>query len=278
LNENQSINSKIYQLWANLVARGAWAIVIFALVSAWFAFTYARNNLGINTDPAEMISPELPFHKTFTDYEQAFPNHAGNVVIVVEADTPEFADQAARALVELVKGEHDIFEDAYLPAGGPFIELNGLLFLDYEKLQDLADNLAKAQYFLAALFQDQSLRGLFELLDIAVRVLEDDKKQNLDSFFLRIDKAFRKTLDGEPYYLSWQDILSDTDSEIKDRRRFIMAKLRFDYNKLLPAERALDAIHTWASALAGDGTMGIRIRVSCDTYIGVYLLLCLLIV
>ena len=262
MNENRSIISKIYQLWANLVARGAWAIVVIALVSAWFAFTYARNNLGINTDTAEMISPELPFRKTFADYEQAFPNHTGNVVIVVEADTPEFADQAARDLVKLLKGEHDIFEDAYLPAGGPFIELNGLLFLDYEKLQDLADNLAKAQYFLTALFQDQSLRGLFELLDIAVRVLEDDEKQNLDSFFLRIDKAFRKTLDGEPYYLSWQDILSDKDSEIKDRRRFIMAKLRFDYNKLLPAERALDAIHTWGSALAGDGTRGIRIRVT----------------
>ena len=262
MNENRSIISKIYQLWANLVARGAWAIVVIAFVSAWFAFTYARNNLGINTDTAEMISPELSFRKTFADYEQAFPNHAGNVVIVVEADTPEFADQAVRDLVELLKGEHDIFEDAYLPAGGPFIELNGLLFLDYEKLQDLADNLAKAQPFLAALFQDQSLRGLFELLDIAVRILEDDEKLNLDSFFLRIDKAFRKTLDGEPYYLSWQDILSDKDSEIKDRRRFIMAKLRFDYNKLLPAERALDTIHTWGTALAGDGTRGIRIRVT----------------
>ncbi len=209
-----------------------------------------------------MISPELPFRKTFANYEQAFPNHADNIVIVVDADTPEFADQAARDLVELLKGEPDIFEDAYLPAGGPFIEQNGLLFLDYEALEDLTDDLSKAQPFLASLFQDQSLRGLFELLDIAVRELENDEELNLDTFFLKIDTPFRKTLDNEPYYLSWQDILSDKDSKISDRKRFIMAKLKFDYNKILPAERALDAIHTWGEDLAGDGTRGIRVRVT----------------
>ena len=262
MNANSSKVNIIYHLWAYFIARGAWAIVVFAFVLAWISFTYAKNNLGINTDTIEMISPDLPFRKTFANYEQAFPNHAGNVVIAVEADTPEFADQAARELVDLLKGEPEIFEDAYLPAGGPFIEQNGLLFLDDEELEDLTDDLAKAQPLLAALFQDQSLGGLFELLDIAVRELEDDDKLNLDSFFLRIDRAFRKTLDGEPYYLSWQDILSDKDSEIKDRRRFIMAKLRFDYNKILPAERALDAIHTWGADLAGDGARGIRIRIT----------------
>lgn len=262
MSTNSSRLNKIYQLWANLVARGAGVIVILAFVSAWFSYTYTKNNLGINTDTVAMISPELPFRKTFAKYEQAFPNHADNIVIVVDADTPEFADQAARDLVVLLKGEPDIFEDAYLPAGGPFIEQNGFLFLDYEALEDLTDDLAKAQPFLASLFQDQSLRGLFELLDIAVNVLEDDEDLNLDTFFLRIDKGFRKTLDGESYYLSWQDVLGSKDSKIEDRKRFIMAKLRIDYNKLLPAERALNAIHAWGADLAGDGTRGIRVRVT----------------
>ena len=67
------------------------------------------NNLGINTNVDDMISRDLPFRQTYSKYQSAFPQHIGVIVIVVEADTPEFTNEAAKLLVDRINKEKDFF-------------------------------------------------------------------------------------------------------------------------------------------------------------------------
>ena len=259
---------RLFEIWASFIFRGAWLIAGTALLLAAAAFCYAKNHLGINTDLTDMISPELPFRKTYAKYQQAFPQYSHTLAVVVDADTPEFADHVAHEVVDRINHATDTFEHGYLPAGGQFLEENGFLFLDLADMQDLTDDLAKAQPFLVSLFQDQSLRGLLDMLDIAIEQSEDDDDLDLDPFFARLNLGFRKHLDQEPYNLSWQDVMANEDSEIKDRRRFITARLHVDYSQLLPAKAALERIHAWADEFEGDGSRGIRIRATGGPVLG----------
>ncbi|MFN3077798.1 MAG: hypothetical protein ABT940_13150, partial [Alphaproteobacteria bacterium] len=54
------------------------------------------------------------------------------------------------------------------PEGDPFFRRNGLLYLELGEIDALGDRLARVQPFLGSLWQDRSLRGLFELLTLAI--------------------------------------------------------------------------------------------------------------
>ena len=268
MSKSSKVLSRFLNWWAHIVYRGAILIVIAAALLTVGVFNYTASHLGINTNVDDMISPDLPFRRTYAKYQEAFPQHISVIVVVVEADTPEFTKEAARLLVDRINEKKNVFIDAYLPRGGKFLEENGLLFLTFDELDDLTNSLAKAQPALATLYRDLSLRGLFDMLESVIELMDDDPEIKLDSLFRNINNAFEANLEGQPFRLSWQEVMKNKDSDVNDRRTIIIARPLFDYKKLFPAKDAMEKIRSIGKELETERNWGIRVRITGNAALG----------
>jgi hypothetical protein len=70
--------------------------------------------------------------------------------------------------------------------------------------------------------------------------------------FRKISEALHAVMEGRPYQLSWQQLMMDKQSGLGITKRFIIATPVFDYQALLPAEKAIAAI----KAVAAEATTG----------------------
>src|SRR5208282_5579951 len=246
------------------VRRLAWPIVIGALLVAIAGGVYTAGHLGMNTDNDALLSSELPYRKTVKEFEQAFPLLPGNLVVIVEGDSPDRAEDAANALVAKLGEDGALFQDIFFPTGDPFFQREGLLFLGIKELQDLSDRLAQAQPLLGTLVEDRSLRGLFGVLGEAaegIRLGEVDPGllvRPLDA----IADAVAAQLASKPARLSWRDLMTGLPDRPSDRRQIILLKPRLDYKLLSPAAQAIKAIHETAAALNLDPAHGVRVGVT----------------
>src|SRR5690606_25700652 len=128
-------------------------VVAVSLLAAAAALTYAAQNLGINTDTADMISPELPWRQDFIRYRDSFPVRDRNLLVVIDAATAEAASELARPLAEALRQRGVLYQSVFLPGAGEFFERNGLLYLPLAELERLADRLIAAQPLLGLLGQ-----------------------------------------------------------------------------------------------------------------------------
>ncbi len=258
---------RLDRLIAALVARvrkSAWLVVAVAFAAAAAAGVYAARNLGMNTDTADMISPDLPFRQATKAFDQAFPQFADLLVVVVEADTPDRAEAAADALAAALKTDKRLFRTVYRPGGEPFFRRNGLLYLDRDELDRLADNLARVQPLLFTLAADPSLRGLFGLLETSVKALIDGEAPayDLGAAFNRLSDAVEAELGNRPYHLSWQEVISGETADAAARRRLILVQPQLDFRAILPQKAALEAVRATAKRLTLTEENGYRVRLT----------------
>ncbi len=250
--------------WVDLVRRWAVLVVAVTAVLTTAILYYTAGNLKVNTDTADMLSRELPFRQRYLEFQAAFPQFSNQITIVVEAGTADRADEAARRLAARLREAPHIVREVFDPEGEPFFARNGLLYMDLSELEDLADRLADAQGLLAALAEDPSLRGLFEVLELALKDVLDgnDAPADLGDVMARIARVVAARLDGEPQELSWQELLSGRDAGPADRRHFIQVKPRLDWSSLAPAAQAMDWIRDTARELGLDEAHGVQVRLT----------------
>lgn len=55
--------SRILAWQGRFVTRYAWLVIITALLLTSASLYYIKDNLGVNNNSAEMLSPDLPFNK-----------------------------------------------------------------------------------------------------------------------------------------------------------------------------------------------------------------------
>lgn len=151
------------------VRRHARLVLAVAGALTVLAGAFAATHLGVNADPADLFDSDLPFRRDRSELNQAIPAQQDAILAVLDAPTSREAEAAAADLAERVRSDPDLFRGAFAPGAGPFFERYGLLYLSLEELDDLADRLAAAQPFLAALARDPSLRGIFDQLALALR-------------------------------------------------------------------------------------------------------------
>ena len=250
--------------WVERVRRLAWPIVIGALLVAIAGGVYSAGHLGINTDNDALLSSELPYRKALKEFERAFPLLKSNLVVIVEGDSPDRAEDAANALVARLGGDGALFQDIFFPTGDPFFQREGLLFLGIKELQDLSDRLAQAQPLLGTLVEDRSLRGLFGVLGEAS---EGIRRAQVDPGLLVrpldvIADTVAAQVAGKPARLSWRDLMTGLPDRPSDRRQIIVLKPRLDHKLLSPAAQAIKAIHEAAAALNLDAAHGVRVEVT----------------
>ncbi len=261
--------------WVCLVRRYAPVVLVAAFALAFLAGRYTAHNISMNTDTEHMLSAELSWRKLDQEYERLFPQYDNNILIVLEAATPDQARDAAMLLYEQLRAERDLFEFVYYPNALPVFRESGLLYLDNAELQDLSDNLAEVQPFLARLARDPTLRGLFEALGDALDAADDGKEVDIEPVLIRINDALEALRDGRPYRLSWQQLMEGTDLKSvpgavtraanAPHREFILTQPILDYAGFFPATPAIDSIRGAYDELGIAASPGAELRLTGAT-------------
>jgi uncharacterized protein len=246
--------------WVALVLRHRRLTIILALLATGFAAYYAARNLGVNTDTANMISPELPWRRNFIAYRDAFPVRDRNLLIVIDAASAGQADEFTAALLAELRREPDLFQAILLPGEGEFFERNGLLYLPLPSLEQLADRLAAAQPLLGLL---QNRFDGAAVLETATRTLEPradgGSADALAPFHGELAAALNAASAGESRALSWSELLG---GEQRSTRRVVVLQPKLDFDRMQPASIALEQIREIATRLNALQPEPVRVRLT----------------
>jgi hopanoid biosynthesis associated RND transporter like protein HpnN len=248
----------------NFCSRHAVWVLCATVVLTGLVLTFTIKNVEINSNTADMLSPELQFRKDYKAYEGAMPAFGPSLVVVVEAPNPDQAEDAARDLADRLRRTEGIKGPVKYLAADPFFARNGLLYLKPEKLDELANRLADAQPLLAHLSTDPSLRGLFEVLSLALKEAEKGGappgglKGVLDKLAVVAEDRAR----GQATELSWRRLIAGSKGDGGIARQFIRVGIALDYSRLGPARKSMDIVRQAADVAALTPEHGINIRIT----------------
>ncbi|NKB37584.1 MAG: MMPL family transporter [Gammaproteobacteria bacterium] len=250
--------------WIDLIQRFDLWVILACVMLAILALNYTKNNLGMNTDTKDMLSADLAWRQLDLEYEKNFPQYTDNLLIVIEAGTPDQAIDAANLLYPELLKEKTLFKSVYYPSELTIFKESALLFLDTEELQDLADNLATIQPFLGRLTRDQTLRGLFHMLEDALKAREDGDEIDIKLLLRQINDAITAAEKNEAYRVSWHQLMNNegADDPKSVYRQFIILQPTLDYSSLLPATSHIERIRQLGRELELEQSIGAKLRLS----------------
>lgn len=246
-----------------LAVRFPLIVVILTLLGTAGLGVFTVRNIKINTDPTDMLSPELAFRKSYEAYRRAFPVFTNNLVIVIEADDADRAEDGAEALYARLQQDRGRYNQIFYPEGDPFFRRNGLLYLGTKDLQNLSSRLSEAQPLLSTLARDPSIRGLFEVLGLGVDALgtPDGQPQQMVRVLDRVTAVIAARDADKARTLSWKELMGG-DSAAVDRRRLIVLQPELNYGTFSPASDAIKQIRRHAQELGLTPENGVRVRVT----------------
>jgi hopanoid biosynthesis associated RND transporter like protein HpnN len=261
---HRTFTSSLLEKWVNFVNRYPFHVLGIAVILIGMVLIPTIKNFSINTDFNTLVSQDEPFRKIKKEFNDAFPQFTDTLVIVIDAHTLELSMRAHDHLANSLNMETDLFKTVYQPGGGDFFKKNGLLYKNTDELEDVVDNLADVQPFLALISEDLSLRGIFSVLQKAMDEDNDTeiREEKLSMVFDRMGKAFESVLQGRPYQLSWQEIMSDEQPSRFDLRKFIILQSHLDSRKISSLKEALSAVRRIAKELNLDKAHGVTIRIT----------------
>ncbi len=261
---SSSVIDRFLCWWGTQVLRFPWSLIILSILLSAASLYYTVENLGINTNSAEMLSPDLPFQKNRRLIEAEFPQDAGVIILVVDAPTPEQTSQAANLLAESLKAQPEQFLSVYVPTENDFFRKQALLFLDQDELEELADKLTDAQPFIGYLSQHYALQGLFDIIIEALKKTDEALPIDVNPLLQSINDAITHQLAGQNYQVSWQNLLAAEKLNTQTNRTLVIARPKMNFNEILPAEHALTAARNTVNQIMTNNP-GIRIRITGET-------------
>ena len=253
--------------WVVAVSRRpVWTILGVLLLTA-AAGGYAATHLGIKGDTAALFSPDLPFKQAERAYYEAFPTQYENMFVVIDGVTPERAREAARELVAGLEAQPEAFRMVFLPGGGAFFEQHAFLYLGTEELEELADELAAAQPYLAELSRDGSIRGMASILARGARAVRDGAVDpaRLESIYAHTTEALEAAVENRPYHLSWAEVLAARTLEGDPHQQVVFVQPELRVADIQPARFAIETLRSVVTDLGLDVPGGgVRVRVTGD--------------
>ena len=224
--------------------RYALAVVPLGLLLAALCGLYAAGHLGVTTDTDELFSASLPWRQHAMELNKDFPQFRNLLVAVIDAREPEEAEATAATLAERLAADHAHFDTVRRPDASPFLQKEGLLFLDPKPLQDLMDRTIDAQPFLGQLAADPTARGLFSALSLfGIGVTRGDV--DLTPYLASLDafhQSMADVLAGQPRPLSWQKLLGGGLSDLAGKYKFVLVQPKQDFGSLEPGGAATQAM------------------------------------
>jgi hopanoid biosynthesis associated RND transporter like protein HpnN len=233
------------------------AVLVTALL-----VVYVAGALRLDTNPDRLLDPNLPYLKTERALNEAFPQMADSIVVVLDGPSAARSEAAARRLISRFKSETKLISSVYAPAESEFFARNGLLYLERPELEALTERLSEAAPYLGALAQDTSLRGLFSII---ARSLDEDipaaQREQLAKMLGTIADTVEAQADGRPQQIAWRDaLMGNMGGSAGGARRFIVVQPRFDFARFNYAQDALQAVRRLVTAeREADPTVRIRL-------------------
>ncbi|MCL4685762.1 MMPL family transporter [Myxococcota bacterium] len=250
--------------------RHARVVVAASLVLAGLALGWAAGHLGVNSNTDDLLSEDLPHRRHHAALTREFGDSGHDLIVVVDGATVTLAHEAARTLSERFAADGARFEKVATPGSGAFFDRNGLLYLDVEELERLADRLARAQPLLAELAREPTLPRLLELLARAVRETEFAAvpADELAAVLERVTEVVASAGDAGALPLAWDDwLLGDASVDgvsAAPRRRVIQVTPRVDFGAFGPAREAVARVAELVREAGLEKVAGVRVRVTGD--------------
>jgi len=242
----------------------AWVVVLIVALAAALSAVYAGDRLQLDTDTEKLMSPDLPWRRSEAELDRKFPQR-NDIVVVVDAMTPERADAAAEALAGRLAPRTELFTSVSVPELDPFFRKNGLLFMPPEEAKHTVDALVEAQPFIGSLAGDPTLRGLFKVLGQmadAVAAHAVDAAQ-VGRPFESLARAAASAVDEKPPRpVSWRLLMTDDATASRSARQLVLLQPVLDYTALRPGEAATAAVREAAHALHLDPDRGFSVRLT----------------
>lgn len=258
------ISSRLSHWCEQKIVRFPWFIVLFAILLCAASSYYTYEHLTINTNTAEMLSPDLPFQQNQKKIDTAFPQDAYTTLFVIDGNSPEEAAQSATNILNLLRTKTDRFASAYIPTDNDFFRRQALLYLDVPDLENVAKQLTDAQPFIGFLAQNYSLGGLFDVISQALNETQNALPMDLNPLLQAIDNTIAAQLDGKSQSLSWQNLLANNTLNENATRVLIIAKPIVHFDEMLPVEQAQIAAHEIADKIM-DENPNVRVRITGET-------------
>jgi hypothetical protein len=244
------------------VLRWPKAVVVAGLLCGGLSIQYAAGNLGINTDTANMISAQLPWRQDYIRYRESFPIRDSNILILIDAASPQQADDFASALASALRRDPDRYSAVFLAGDGEFFERNGLLYLSLPELEALSDRLASAQPLLGLIQSRFNGAGLIEVVATTVRGAEETAAaggEELAALYEETARAITAAADSRRAAVTWSRLLLNNDEG--SARRMILLQPALDFSRIQPAADAIDGIRAAIAQLQSgfDGSVQARL-------------------
>ena len=249
--------------WSVTACRWPGSTIVVCLVLTAWAGWYSVQGLRINTSTTDMISPEAPFRRDAEAYRQAFPFAEGQIVVVIDAPSPEQSDAGAARLAELMRQSPAALSNVEVPSADPFFRRYGLLFLDPPALQDLVTRLAGAQAALGTLAEAPNLSGLAGMFDLVLAHAGAEPPAALADLLGRLADTADGVATGRAEPLSWTGLVKLTDEERFGNRRFVTAQAVLADTTFGRGRPSMDAVRGAIDGLKGEPEgAGVEARVT----------------
>jgi uncharacterized protein len=251
--------------WAvRLSTRYAWLVIPGFLLVAILSVGYLVHHLAITTDSSKLLSSSLPWRQQQVMLDQAFPERIDRIIAVIDAATPEAAEEAAAALVNDLSPRSDVLRTINRPDGGEFFARNGILFLTMDEVRRNTAELITAQPFLGTLAADPTLRGVLRTLSQAIDGvrLGKSKLEGLRPALAAIADALELLAKGKNPAFSWRRLITGRAPEPSELRRFVNIQPVLDFRDLQPGRKATAAIREAIFRLGLTPERGIKVRLT----------------
>jgi hypothetical protein len=141
-------------------------VIVFTVLLAAASTDYAVRHFAIKTDVTDLFPHDLRWTQRAFEYMRSFPQP--DILVVVDAPTPELVEEATAKLAEALTARRDVIRAVHQPQSGEFFERNGLLYLPTSEVARITDGLLNADPLLQKLASDPSLRGSLSALSLGL--------------------------------------------------------------------------------------------------------------
>ena len=256
-------NAAITRL-VRLSIRFAWPVIIAFVLIAGFSVSFFTRNFAITTDSKNLMSSSLPWRQQQIMLDRAFPQRINLIVAVIDATTPEAADNAADALAKELTPRSDVIRAVSRVDGGDFFERNGILYRSVDEVRRDTADMISAQPFLGTLAADPTLRGVLRTLSQSLEGvrLGKAKLSDLRPAFSAIADTLEALVSGKPAAFSWRTLIAGRPAKPSELRRFVNIRPILDFRDLQPGRKATAVIREAINKLGLNGNSGVRVRLT----------------
>ena len=228
-----------------------------------FSAVFVARHFAIDTNINDLLSQNLPWRQHQAAFLKEFPAQETDILAVVDAPTPELAQNAASSLVrDLNTHRRPQIQSASEGSSSTFFRRNGLLYLPDKELSATLSQLTRSGPLLGSLAADPSLRGVMASINLSLRGVRFRRisLETLAPQFRALSEAIDDVLAGRPAYFSWSAQLEAAGSK-PQTRQFVTIVPVLNFGALEPGRQATEAIRQAVANLKLP-EQGVRVRLT----------------